>query len=278
MEIIGQNFAAKNRVIIANKAAVLSFTNDETPGAFVLNVASTPAADTYAAGVFSHYFIFGKPTDVFISNGAPMLAKFGEVGNVVVLSFKLVGPHIYLYGISVENLIEWEPPTGARDVIEEEKVITLWKLPDVRLESLTRLVNTSSETHNLKDLADNLIKHLPSFKKAGVKSSKDAVDRVKKNSFVSVVREAAGVAERSERAPSAERGRRSRDQAESAEGGAVSGDRWKGLREAAERALPYLAGGSPPESFLERLIVVETEPGMRMPTEEKLASLRADLE
>ena len=81
--------------------------------------------------------------------------------------------NVYLYGVTVEKLIEWKPPAKATDSIVEEGLLQTWKASHGDITSLVALQNT--ETHKLKDLTDKLISHMPTFQQHKVRSGSDAL-------------------------------------------------------------------------------------------------------
>ena len=54
------------------------------------------------------------------------------------------------------------PPSKATDAIQEDGVLTLYKLPHSDLQAFTKLENTATQA--LRDMVSKLISHLPTFK------------------------------------------------------------------------------------------------------------------
>ena len=162
------NFLAQGRILITNKVTPIgTISGGEDPAVKFLQVASVVAARTYPAGVMGHYFVLGEVP--MFSLGEPMRANFGEAEDAIIFCFKQSGNLTYLYGITVENLIVWQPPAKAGDPVTEDGLLQTWKSSHADLKSLEPLVNT--ETHKLRDLAVKLMSHMPSFKVHQVRSA-----------------------------------------------------------------------------------------------------------
>ena len=160
------------RVLVLNKATPIgTISGGEQPAAKFLQAASVVADKTFPAGVPGHYFVFGhKP---LITTGEPLRANFHEAGDAVIFAFKLVGTTTQLYGITVAALIAWKAPSRGNEVVSEDGVLQTWKATHSDIKELIALENT--ETHKLKDLADKLMSHLPTFAVHKVRSARDAV-------------------------------------------------------------------------------------------------------
>ena len=177
------NFLGEGRELIVNKNSIIGTIGVEAdPTVKFLQIASVMSKDTFYAGVPGHHFVFGNTADawpVHISDGQPMRAYFKEAGDAVIVAFKLSPANVYLYGVTIEKLIDWKPPAKATDSIVEEGLLQTWKASHGDITSLVALQNT--ETHKLKDLTDKLISHMPTFQQHKVRSGSDALKWCKKS-------------------------------------------------------------------------------------------------
>ena len=270
------NFLGEGRELIVNKSSLIGTIGVEAePTVKFLQIASVMSKDTFYAGVPGHYFVFAPPlhvcTSVHISDGQPMRAYFKEAGDAVIVAFKLSPSNVYLYGITVEKLIEWKPPAKATDSIVEEGLLQTWKATHDDITSLVALQNT--ETHKLKDLIDKLISHVPTFQQHKVRSGLDALKWCKKT-FESNVKAVVDMSELEERKRAKEKSTTARDPVavESAAGGAAAKDLW------ALRKLCMLDHGQYYEDcFRERIIIIETEIATKQPNEATIATMRISL-
>jgi hypothetical protein len=160
---------ASGRILIANKASAIGTIGiSYEPAVKFLQVASVVAKQTYTAGVLAHYFTMGE--HVLVSTGGPMRLFFKEAEDAVVLAYKTVGAVLYLYGITVDNLINWSPPSKPGQLVDESGVLQSWKSTHADIVSLEELEDT--ETHNLRAMADKLISHLASWRIHNIRSAK----------------------------------------------------------------------------------------------------------
>ena len=158
-------------IILPNKAAPISISNDVSPSLIVLNFASVKASGLYSAGVLGHYFLFTKnvESDLIISTGAPLLAKFKNIDDAVIFGLKTVGSINYFYGVTVAKLIAFNqnPPKDVRATLNESSLLQSWKIPHADLESLTPVVN--NDTTKLKAFADVFMSFMPMMKAVKIK-------------------------------------------------------------------------------------------------------------
>ena len=270
------NFLGEGRELIVNKSSLIGTIGVEAePTVKFLQIASVMSKDTFFAGVPGHYFVFAPPlhvcTSVHISDGQPMRAYFKEAGDAVIVAFKLSPSNVYLYGITVEKLIEWKPPAKATDSIVEEGLLQSWKATHGDITSLVALQNT--ETHNLKDLADKLISHMPTFQQHKVRSGVDALKWCKK-SYESNVKAVVDISEVEERKRAKEKSTTARDPGaiESAAGGAAAKELW-----ALRKQCMLDRGQYYEDSFKERIIIIETETETKQPSKATIEAMRISL-
>ena len=263
------NFVADGRILIPNKAAPLSITNDDDPSIFLLNFASVLQKNTYDAGVLGHYFHFGG--GVHVSTGEPHLAKFTGVGDAIVVAMKLTNGTPYLYGITVEKLIAFcaDPPSRPGDVVDEAKFLQSWKLPHDNMEALVPLVD--SDTHKFRQMTDVLISHMPLFKALKIRSIKDMKAWASKG-YVSNMKAVLTSMEKAERVDGKAKGGRAKDAAESAALGADGGERWADIK-----ASLLGVGKFYEDTLSDRIIQIEVDAADNLPKDEHISTLEESL-
>ena len=175
-----------------------------------------------------------------------------------------------MWGITVETLIAWKPPSKATDAIQEDGVLTLYKLPHSDLQAFTKLENTA--THALRDMVSKLISHLPTFKAAMIKSVPDA-EKYSKAGFEACMKKALFAGQAADRKAAKDKGKTSRDTRESVGGGNEAKEKWETL----EKELLAMPGNValPME---QRYLVVPIDKTTSMPTVEGLVQLKSQLE
>ena len=156
----------------------------------------------------------------------PFVARFQAINDVVMVALKQTKTNTYLWGVPVDKLIEWVPPRGARDTIDEDAVFIPFKLPNEGIVSVHKLENTS--THKLRDLLDKLISHTPTFRWAKIKSIRE-IDKHVANSYEKNVKVALLAGELRERKLADDKGVSSGDANESSGGGKDSMEKWAAL-------------------------------------------------
>ena len=269
------NFVGEGRELIVNKNSIIGTIGVEAePVVKFLQIASVMSKDTFYAGVPGHHFVFGNSADawpVHISDGQPMRAYFKEAGDAVIVAFKLSPSNVYLYGITVEKLIEWKLPAKATDSIVEEGLLQSWKATHGDITSLVALQNT--ETHNLKDLADKLISHMPTFQQHKVRSGVDALKWCKK-SYESNVKAVVDISEVEERKRAKEKSTTARDPGavESAAGGVAAKELWSLRKQCMLDRAPYYE-----DNFKERFIIIEIDTVTKQPTKPTIEKMRTNL-
>ena len=269
------NFVGEGRELIVNKNSIIGTIGVEAePVVKFLQIASVMSKDTFYAGVPGHHFVFGNSADawpVHISDGQPMRAYFKEAGDAVIVAFKLSPANVYLYGITVEKLIEWKLPAKATDSIVEEGLLQTWKATHGDITSLVALQNT--ETHNLKDLADKLISHMPTFQQHKVRSGSEALKWCKKP-YESNVKAVVDMSEVEERKRAKEKSTTARDPGavESAAGGAAAKELWALRKQCMLDRAPYYE-----DNFKERFIIIEIDTVTKQPTKPTIEKMRTNL-
>ena len=95
-----------------------------------------------------------------ISGCLPAVAKFKSLGNVVILDAKQTPIGTYIHGLLQDNLMKWNPPRKATDTVEEDGILSLWRVPNEDVEEFKNGVDIEAD---VRAMIDKLIAHLPSF-------------------------------------------------------------------------------------------------------------------
>lgn len=271
---MSHNFLAPGRIIICNKATpvgLLSITAE--PSLKFLQVASTIERNTYnVEGVPGTYIVFGE--EPLISTGEPMRANFKESGDAIVFAYKSSGKFTYLYGITVEGLIAWVPPTKAGELMNEDGKLQSWKTTHTDLVSVVPLLD--SETHPLRAMADKFLSHMPTFAVHKIKDMKGARAWCGElRCYASNIKAVVDKSEVEERQRGKEKSTTAKDKGgvESAAAGEVAKDSWTEIKRCLLTVAPYYE-----DTFKERFIVVELDAVTGQPSEETLEAVRKDLE
>ena len=86
----------------------------------------------------------------------PLVAKFKVKNNMVIFAIKQTEIGTYLWGVELDELLGWTPPSKPSDLIKEDGIFVLHKLPHTDIESFGPVENTSTH-RNLRDTVDKMI-------------------------------------------------------------------------------------------------------------------------
>jgi len=138
-----------------SKSSVFSLSPDEDMSYLTLSYASViPTKLVKSDAPSVRFAIMENPGDEPIEGTFPFVARFEAINDVVMIALKQTKNITYAWGVPVDKLIEWVPPRGARDLIDEDAVFVPFKLPNEGIMSVHKLENTS--THKLRDMLDKL--------------------------------------------------------------------------------------------------------------------------
>ena len=162
----------EGRRLILNKATPLDTIGSEAdPSVKFLQFASIVPERTYRAGIHAHYIVFGE--EPRFSSGEPMRLNRKASDDMVIFLGKQSGKITYLYGLPVSELMEWSAPRAPSEMVDEVKMFSSIKMTNEDISELVPLTNT--ETHRgLRDQAELLMSHMPSFYLHKVRNFKDA--------------------------------------------------------------------------------------------------------
>ena len=204
-----------------DKSCMFNFMPDENKVTwFTVHAALAPKNSTLPAGFPGHYFIMNMAPQF---QRTPFIAQFdGDAGDVIMLAYKVSELRVYAYGIPVDKVIAFKPPSGSKrgQEVDEAAILSSYKLPHPGIVKIKDLTNT--ETHKLADMVENMLQYIPLFKQAKIANLKDfpAVEAATVHANIS---RACLAAELRLRKVAKDRGDTSKDPKESAAGGADAG-------------------------------------------------------
>ena len=152
------------RQLKASKDGVYSIVPDGTEFSFSsVSVVSFMPSKLVKTDVESVYFMcIEDQTQSAMQGFLPAVAKFNSIGEVVILSAKQTPIGTYVQGLLLEDLMKWKPPKKANDVVAEDGLLSLWKLPNADVEEFK---NVSEMPENVCEKIDSLLAVLATFKR-----------------------------------------------------------------------------------------------------------------
>ena len=142
--------------IIADLGSVLNIDVLNIDTALFLQAASLHKGKCVTAEVPGFKIVSEQPK---LASCPLVIRQSGGAEDFVALCFKASHAGIYLLGLSVTDLKEWQPPTRGDE--SEEAVLRCISIKHPSLLGAVELVNT--ETVKLKDMTEALLERLPSF-------------------------------------------------------------------------------------------------------------------
>ena len=261
------NYLDAGRTLIGNKASIIGTIGIDLDIAnFKYVQFASVKGKVYDAGVHAHFFVFGDTPDINL--GEPMRCNFGEAGDAIIFALKQTGSINYLYGITIENLLAWSPPSKPGELLDESGLLQSWKVKHTDIKELVPLVNT--DTHkNLQAEVDKMLSHLPSFAAVKIKSFKDTVKWCG-NSFNANVKSVMDASEMEERKRAKDKSSDARDSARgtSIAGGEVAAKLWGERKSCLLTAAPFYG-----DSFKDRFLSVKLDGATGQPTEDTVKEM-----
>ena len=141
--------------LVPDLGSVVKLDTQNPAAVLFLQAATLPKGRCLAAGVPGFKFVTEQPKLA----SAPFVFRLTGAEDFVALAFKNNGPNIYLFGLSVSLLKDWNPPAKGDE--SEEAVLRLININHQSLIGACELANT--ETCALKDLTERLLMYLPTF-------------------------------------------------------------------------------------------------------------------
>ena len=205
-----------------------------------------------------------------ISGCLPAVAKFKSLGDVVILAAKQTPIGTYIHGLLQENLVKWTPPKKATDVVEEDGILSLWRVPNEDLEEFKNGADIPRDVHAM---IDKLLAHLATFKAAKIRSISEA--RLHSEAgYEAGIRAAVVAGEFFDRKAASKKGKSSGAQKESEGGGDDAKKKWEELK----RALLETHGGNFSLPFKQRYLELRIDKDTGIPTEAGVIQLKRQLE
>ena len=205
-----------------DKSCMFNFMPDENAVTwFTVHAALAPMNSTLPAGFPGHYFIMNSAPQF---QRTPFIAQFdGDAQDVIMLAYKVSDMRVYAYGIPMDKVVTFKPPTAKgrqHQEVDEAAILSSYKLPHKGIVNIKDLTNT--ETHKLADMVENMLQYIPLFKQARIANLKDFPAVEAATVHANILR-ACTAAELRLRKVAAARGDTSKDPKESAAGGAEAG-------------------------------------------------------
>jgi len=94
-----------------DKSCMFNFMPDENAVTwFTVHAALAPINSTLPAGFPGHYFIMNSAPQF---QRTPFIAQFdGDAQDVIMLAYKVSDMRVYAYGIPIDKVITFKPPSG----------------------------------------------------------------------------------------------------------------------------------------------------------------------
>ena len=234
---------------LVHDLASLVYVQDENLECwYTLQAAVVPHTDLYSTGVPGHKLSVHESRTLI----CPFLLERSEGVNMVVLAFKHRGECHYYYGVPVDKLAAWKPPTPPAG-IEEETLLFTVKTSSSSVKFATVLENTASA--KLKDNTVTILAGLRMFKGVGLTSPDKIIKWVQKTPFVTVVKKVLLEAESRERKLAAEKGRSANEKDREINRGlaAVATRAWEDVKQKLLLHAPFYSA-----AFSERFFIFES--------------------
>jgi len=185
--------------LIADLGSVLYLNVANLDTALFLQAASLQKGKCVTAHAPGFKFVAEQPK---LASCPLVVRQSGGAEDFVALSFKATAGSIYIVGLSVTDLKEWQPPTKGDE--SEESLLRCINLNHPSLIGAVELVNT--ETLKLKDLAEGLLAKLPSFNRQKKTTTLDGLEKWVNNDYSENIKAAIKGAELKDRASSRSKG------------------------------------------------------------------------
>jgi hypothetical protein len=231
MEADPRQWLGHERILKASKDSVFSLTPNGDELSFCsLTLDSVIPKTLVKSEQKSLYFVASKGDgEAPLHCKLPVIASFKTIDNVVVVASKQTPNGTYMWGVPVDTLVAWKPPSKATDMMCEDGVLSLFKLPHADLEGFSGVENTA--THRLREMLDKFISHSPTFKAAKIKSVAD-MRKYADLGYEASIKASIIAGEDLERKAAKAKGASSRDNNESHGGGDEARQKWALLKTA----------------------------------------------
>ncbi len=163
------SFPEEGRTLLVDSSKVMSVSFDGTWSGTFGGYMEVPTESTvHLHEVPGHYVVLGGETKMGEPLALPFVIEFtNDMPDVIAIALKKTGSNAYVLGITVDTLISWERPSK-KLLVEDEKYLSLYKLPMLHVKKVNKLVNT--ESHKLADMLDVFLGYLNWAKAASIKA------------------------------------------------------------------------------------------------------------
>ena len=151
------DMSPESHQIIPDLSSVLKLDAKNPSAVFFLQAASLRQGKSLTVNVPGFRIVTEQPKIA----SCPFVLRLKGAEDFVCLCFKGNGANVYCYGLSVEDLLKWKPPEKGDE--SEESVLRLINMNNASLIGAVELANT--ETCDLKELVERILKYLPTFNK-----------------------------------------------------------------------------------------------------------------
>jgi len=145
----------KSHTLIPDLASVVKIDAKMPEAVFFLTAATVQQGMCMTVGVPGFRIVTEQPKIA----SCPFIIRVQGADDFVCLCLKGNGNNLYSYGLSVQDLVKWKAP----DNESEESVLRLMNMNNASLIGAVELANT--ETCDLKELVEGMLKYLPTFNK-----------------------------------------------------------------------------------------------------------------
>ena len=185
--------------VIADLASLIHLNVSNLDTALFLQAASLAKGKCVTAHAPGFRFVTEQPK---LASCPLVIRQRGGAEDFVALSFKASKDSIYIVGLSVTDLKEWQPPDKGDE--SEEAVLRCINLNHPTLLGAVELVNT--ETLKLKDLAEGLLSRLPSFNRQKKTTTLSGLEKWVNRKYTENIKDVIKGAELKDRAASKSKG------------------------------------------------------------------------
>ena len=147
----------KSHTLIPDLASVVKIDAKMPEAVFFLTAATVQQGMCMTVGVPGFRIVTEQPKIA----SCPFIIRVQGADDFVCLCLKGNGNNLYSYGLSVQDLVKWKAPDNGDE--SEESVLRLMNMNNASLIGAVELANT--ETCDLKELVEGMLKYLPTFNK-----------------------------------------------------------------------------------------------------------------
>ena len=135
------------RMIKASKTAIINVDSSNDKMSFLsVAIDSIVPRKTIKAECNSVFFCdVTEERSLPFAMALPLVAKLKVKNNMVICAIKQTEIGTYVWGVELDELLAWSPPAKPSDLIKEDGIYVLHKLPHSDIESFAPVENTSTQ-------------------------------------------------------------------------------------------------------------------------------------